>query len=1172
MQNLDDRLVYSATDLSRFLACPHLSLLERRSALGGPRPPVYDDPALEALWERGLQHERQFLEALRSQGRQVVELGEDRSRPYAERCRVHAQETLAALRAGADAVYQAALFDGTWLGKADFLLRVERPSALGAWSYEVVDTKLAREAKGGALLQVLLYADLLAQVQGGPSEHVHIALGGPRRRIETFRVADYAAYFRSIRERFMEHVQLAPLALPVAAEPVEHCDVCAWSGVCADERRSVDHLSLVAGIRSEQRHALRAAGIDTLEKLASVDPSESVEGVTRTGLARIHAQARIQLEGRRARLPRHELLPLQEGAGLATLPEPSPGDLFFDLEGDPYYGGFTARDPAQTEGIEYLFGVVDAAGEYTHEWALDRDAEQRAFERFIDRVMARLEQYPDLHIYHYNHYETTALKRLMGRYATREDEVDRLLRGGVFVDLYRVVRQGVRASVESYSIKKLEPFYGYTRSVDLRQASRALARFEAWLELGGTRDDALFDSIAGYNRDDCVSTLRLRDWLERLRIELSAQTGAEVPRPLPVSGDVSEEVAARDAEVDAVAARLVHDVPADGEARTPEQQGRWLAAQLLDFHRREKKSMWWEYHRCLELSAEELIEDRATLGGLEYVGVVDTVAQSFVHRYRYPRQDHGLRADSKVVDHATEAFVGSIVAVDDAACTIDLKRKRTSAVAHPSALVLKDDVNDMVLRQSVLRIGSAIADGGFDDCASGSAADLLLRRAPRAGQALDASLLEPGESPLEAAVRLVERLDRTVLPIQGPPGAGKTFTAARMIVESIRLGRRVGITAQSHKVISNLLAEVCRAAAESGVELRAVQKGDSDQHCGIAQVARADTNEEVRAALASGTASLAAGTAWLWSREDMIGSVELLFIDEAGQFSLASALAVAPAAGSLVLVGDPRQLDQPIQGVHPPGVDVSALDHLLGGALTVPPDRGLFLDMTWRLHPAICDFTSEIFYDARLQPRDGLELQQVSGGPLTGSGLRFVPVHHSGNQSESVEEVDTIDRLVRDILAAAAVWRDVRGETKPLRAADILVVAPYNAQVSALSARLPAGVRVGTVDRFQGQEAPIVIYSMTTSSSADAPRGMSFLFSPNRLNVATSRARCLAVVVGSPLLFAPDCRTPAQMRLANAFCRFAELAGAGTLPAAVPASGRGGHGGQAAARAQLSAQ
>lgn len=286
------------------------------------------------------------------------------------------------------------------------------------------------------------------------------------------------------------------------------------------------------------------------------------------------------------------------------------------------------------------------------------------------------------------------------------------------------------------------------------------------------------------------------------------------------------------------------------------------------------------------------------------------------------------------------------------------------------------------------------------------------------------------------------------------------------------------------------------------------------------------------------------GTAWLWAKEAAAGAVDVLFVDEAGQMSLANVLAVSQAADSIVLLGDPQQLEQPQNGTHPDGVDVSALQHVIGGAQTMPTELGIFLPETWRLAPAICQFTSEVFYEGKLAAREDLERQRLLGvAPYEGAGLWFVPVEHSGNQNASLEEVHIVGGLVDRLLASGSRWVDKEGIAHQLTASDFRIVAPYNAQVSRLKSALAScGVPVGTVDKFQGQEAPVVIYSMASSSPADAPRGMEFLYSLNRLNVATSRARCAAIVVASPALFEPECRTPRQMQLANALCRFRELA------------------------------
>jgi hypothetical protein len=442
------------------------------------------------------------------------------------------------------------------------------------------------------------------------------------------------------------------------------------------------------------------------------------------------------------------------------------------------------------------------------------------------------------------------------------------------------------------------------------------------------------------------------------------------------------------------------------------------------------------------------------------------------------------------------------------------------------------------LAEALFRIGEYVADNGMTgDGQYQAARDLLMLTAPHLG---GVPFQEVGETTLAAGMRVALLLNDGVLPIQGPPGTGKTHTGARMVCVLAQADKTIGITANSHKVIRTMLDVVLDAADELGIDVRCIEKV-SDKEGSLPRLQFTTDNAEILGAI--GTSShVAAGTAWLWAREDAFEAVDVLFIDEAAQMSLANVLAVSQAAKSIVLLGDPQQLEQPMQGSHPEGTDVSALDHILGDHETIPANRGLFLEETWRLHPDICAFTSELFYESRLHSRLGLERQEVkSTGRITGTGLRFFPVAHEGNQTSSPEEADQIRDLVANILSSNTTWIDRDGVERNIALEDILIIAPYNSQVFELQERL-SGARVGTVDKFQGQEAPIVIYSMTTSSHADAPRGMEFLYSPNRLNVATSRAKSVCILVGSPAVFEAECRTPRHMQLANAFCRYLELA------------------------------
>jgi uncharacterized protein len=1164
MQLIDGIPVYAATDLVGFLACEALTTLDR-AALEGLLPlPRRFDADLEILQKRGLEHEDRFRTELAARGKRITQVQPDGyETAYGAQLRAAVLATEQAMAEGRDVIYQGTFFDGCWRGHPDFLLRVddpERPSRFGPYHYEVADAKLARTAKAGAVLQVCSYVDQLRRVQGVQPREMHLVLGGSARRTETLRVDDFMAYYRSVRERFLavaadrdRYIHQAK----TATEPVEHCMVCRWEQHCEDHRRRVDHLSLVAGITTRQRAALAGRGLTTLADLgrATFPFTPALAGTSPLAAQRVREQARIQLAGRDCGQHLHELLtPIEPKQGLASLPAPSPGDLFFDIEGDPY---------AFDDGIDYLFGVlepgrVDAQGEplFHAIWSTDAlgtfslEAEKRAFEALIDLIMERWARDPGLHVYHYAPYEPTALKRLMGRYGTREDEVDRLLRAGVLVDLYRAVRQGLRASVESYSIKKLEPLYGFTREVDLRTATASIVEFEHWLQLGADERPSAdhLDRILRYNRDDVVSTWRLRDWLEEQRGALLAR-GVDVPRPArDDDGAPSDALGEQLAHVNAVAGCLTAGVPVDPAERSAEQHARWLLAQLLSWHRREEKSTWWLYYHLMnDLTDEERIEAKEPLGGLEFVDAVGELKRSIVYRYHFPPQEHDISVGTRVHDPATGKSAGTVVVIDDGAGLIDLSRDRSSKAPHPTSLVPDEHVSTDVLQKSLLCLGEWVAEHGMYGTGLARAGrDLLLRAAPRlaASKATSCGLQAPGESTLDAAVRLVLDLDESVLPIQGPPGAGKTYIGAHMIVALLATGRRVGITANSHKVIANLLAAACSAARDAGVPLRAVQRGDTGDVLDDPCVTPAADNAQVCAALASGSANLVAGTAWLWAREEMRQSVDVLFVDEAGQLALANALAVSPAARSLVLLGDPQQLDQPIKGSHPSGVAVSALGHILEGRSTIAPDRGLFLEDTWRLHPAVCRFTSAAFYDGKLRAQPSLAIQRLvtASERLVGTGPLLLHVPHAGNDNASVEEADAIAELARDLVDGGSSWIDRYNVAHPVTWSDVLIVAPYNAQVAAIRERLPAAARVGTVDKFQGQEAPVAIYSMASSSAEYAPRGLGFLFNRNRLNVATSRARCVAIVVCSPELLSVRARTVEEMRLANTLCLFGEHA------------------------------
>lgn len=1128
MRKENGELWLSASDLANHLGCRHLTQLDLAVARGTLQPPTWRDPAAVILQERGLNLEQAYLAHLRGQELSISE-------PEPNEKSSGIQRTLSAMQEGVEIIYQAVLQKGRWHGRADFLRRVDRPGTLGNWSYEVQDAKLARETRGGTILQLCLYSHMVADIQGVLPEQMHVITPEQDFKPLTFRLHDFLAYYRLVQRRLEEAAGPATHPQLTYPDPVSQCEVCRWWQDCDRRRHHDDHLCLVAGISKLHIKEIHNWGVTTMEKLAQV-PLPLEHRPTRGALEtyeRIREQARVQVEGRNSGQPTFELLPLVEGQGFYRLPEPSPGDIFLDFEGDPFVG---------TAGLEYLLGwtvgsLTDL--EYHRHWALGAAQEKKAFEEFMDMTMERWRRFPDLHIYHFAPYEPATLKRLMGRYATREEELDRMLRAELLVDLHAVAKQAIRASVERYSLKDLEIFYDFERQIQLREATHHLHDLQRALEL--SQSDTITEetrrAVASYNRDDCVSTMHLRGWLEQLRVDLTSE-GRTIPRPELQSGDPSETLDEQQQAVRELYQGLAGEISPDPSSQNEEQRGRWLLANMLDWHRREKKSVFWEYHRLRGLSDEDLLEERASLSGLGFIQRINTIGKSVVDRYRFPPQESDVR-EGDALKTGQGANMGTVYRVDHPGCFLDIKKGPTIADLHPTSIFKHTLYGDDVKRDAIMRLGAWVAENGIDSEGPYRAGrDLLMKRLPRPNRECLQS-----EDPVTIAQDWGLALDHSTLPIQGPPGAGKTYTAAYMIHALVGRGKNVGITALSHKVIRNLLDKVLEIAGGNHANVRCIQKVNEVSGATIPSLTETKRNDAILTALQSGSANVAGGTAWLWARPEFFEEVDVLFVDEAGQLALADVLAVSQAAKSVVLLGDPQQLRQPLQGSHPEGTDVSALEHLLGEHQTLQPDRGLFLDRTWRMHPSICAFTSELFYEGRLHSRANLDRQILEGPtPFEGAGLWFIPIMHEGNQNSSVEEVECIVRLIDDLTKENIHWTDDKGEKRPLNLSHILIITPYNAQVACLNAHLPTGTRIGTVDKFQGQEAPVVICSLCTSSPEDAPRSMEFLYSLNRFNVAVSRARTACILVANPRLFEPDCRTPSQMRLANAFCRYLEMA------------------------------
>lgn len=1121
MQKSAGGLLYSASDLVNFAACAHLSHLDLMH-LQTPMPKAQDSDEMVLIQQKGFAHEAGYVQVLRDQYGEVIDLKADESNTQAF------ERTCQALRQHQKPLFQATFLQAPWLGHADFLIPVPTPSKLGDYSFEVVDTKLARTSRSKFLVQLCLYSEMLADIQDVIPKQMHVVLGDGRK--ESFNVADYLRYYRQLKERFLDWVQGERQSYP---ERCDRCDMCAWREICKDRWEADDHLNRVAGITKLQIPKLQKAGVGTMKALAVLPQDSAVAGMQPDTVEKLTAQARLQLHTLETKQPVFEYLTRFYGKGFERLPASDPGDLYFDMEGDPLEDG----------GLEYLFGLnFDSHGQRVFKpfWAHSRAEEKKAFEAFIDFVIAHLQQWPHAHIYHYAPYEPTALKRLMSLHATREVEVDELLRAKKFVDLYAVVRESIRVGEPSYSIKSIERFYRQARSGDVKTAGASIVYYEQWKT---TQDNALLQAIEEYNKEDVISTYELHHWL----MQIASQQPEGDPENLkPIESKPerpqSEASIEEQAQLEIYRQVLTQNLPDDPLTWSEDERVRKLLFEMLSFHKRANKPAWWALFARAVALEEELLDDVEAIAGMTAITPPKQLGpDSWQCAYAYPEQEFKLKSGDDVILARTGWGVSELE-IDEDGKLVKFKCKGPEPVHAGLSIGKGGPLSVKGIVAAYKRFVDAYLAG---DQTYQAGLDLLYRRAPRVQGIEPGQPLLKSDDLLAETIRTVKELEHSCLFIQGPPGAGKTYTGSHVITELIRSGKRIAVTSNSHKAINNLLQGVEKVAEQQGLTFTGYKASSNIEQHLKGKFIKDTTTPLIKKGHSN--ASLIAGTAWLLSDEKLTQQFDYLFVDEAGQVSLANLIAMSTCAKNIVLLGDQMQLGQPIQGVHPGESGLSTLDYLLSGAPTIAPDKGIFLKDTWRMHPDVCRFISDAVYEGRLQAQSKnsnqrLHIQPGKSSVLKASGISFFEMDHQGCSQRSLKEAEVIRGLFNELLTLTYTDRD--GLEHPVGVHNVLVVAPYNQQVNLIKRYLPDEARVGTVDKFQGQEAEVVLISMTTSSGKYLPRNIEFLYSKNRLNVAISRARTLAVLIANPALMQVSCNTPEQMALVNTLCWLHEYASA----------------------------
>ncbi len=1101
--------------LVKYIKCNHIisnDFNEKKLKLKKNTRTVADKLRLE----KGLLHEVWYFSELKKKYSKVKDIKKLKGLSKEEKIK----ETIKALKEGYDLIYGGWLKSGNWSGELDFLeINKKVKSDLGSWSYEITDTKHSSKVKGDHIYQQCIYTNLLKDVQGILPEKFYILLKDKTKQpIKIKEVYDTFLFHKNSYEKFL----LNGIS-KTKPEKCSFCNLCDWSNHCDNEWRNKRHPNQVLGNNRKNCQKFYQAGIKTYDEIAKLDYKTKIEGLREeTKIERIE-QAKLQIEAEKKGTPifkpKEENFVLNKGFNL--LPKESACDLFFDIEGVQDYV-FPGR-------LEYLFGIYyeeDGEKIFKPFWAHNKKEEKKTVINFFEFTKKHFTKYPHAKIYHYAPYEITTLERLTSMLKVHGVDYDHYLNLGKFVDLFRVIKQAINVSQKSYSLKDIEKYYDFKRSGDIQKGDVSEEFYIQWME---TKDQKLLDQIGEYNKQDCLSTFKLRKWLLRIKPE---QTKWFVPEKEQIDLRPHEEV-------------LLEYQKKFNESKLKDKPMIKLLSDIIGYYLREMKPSWREFFDRKHLSHEELIDENECIGNMKLVSQLQD-KRSFEFKFLFPPQEYKLKKGDRVIiannnDPDRDDSAGTIKELDQVNRSVVLRKgiskekKQLPRTLSIGKKLMKHSLYDK-LNKNIYDFCENILENkkGYDALKC-----FLNRDIPNIKDLKSGDKIIKSENFIKEIPDIISRLNSSCIFIQGPPGTGKTFHSSNAIVELLKKNKKVAVTANSHKVIHNLLERVENIATKQDFNFKGLKKGNPNDRDSFydGKLIKTESNEKKYIdGLKDNKILLYSGTKFHLSSWYYRSKIDYLFIDEASQFSLADLIALGGITKNIVLVGDQLQLGQPTQGSHPNLSGYSVLDYLLEGKDTVPANMGIFLTRTYRMHPNINAFISENFYENKLLTDISAESRKVNYPKnffINNDGIHTILMDHIDCSQTSEAEFKKIDEIIKKLLGQKFIDSDKT--ERPLMISDFLIISPYNAQVNFLLERLPKGTRCGTIDRFQGQEAPITIISMTSSDVENLPRDKSFFFNRNRLNVAVSRAQCSSIILFNPNLLESAPTDYEQFKLINNF-------------------------------------
>jgi len=1112
--------LYSPSMLKSYLSCKYTIFNEvNEKKLNLKKIELSKNDQLRV--EKGNVHEKNYLKELKKKYKKVIDL---KNSDLTKEEKV--PKTIQAMKEGWEIIYGGYLKRDKWRGEFDFLI-INRnlKSKFGDYSYEVIDTKNSNKPKPDHIIQLGMYTYMLEGTQGVLPKRFTIVLKDMIS--EDVQVNQVNEFFKTHRENYEEFVNGE--IDNTKPEKCSFCQICKWQEECEKIWIDKDSLNQVGGLTKVHLKKLLELKIDTASKLSKQDSNKQIKGFRKEISERLITQAKLQKEYEKTEVPIHQpnLNNINGIKGFNLLPEPSACDLYFDIE--------SVEDHIYPGGLEYLLGIYyieDDKEKFKALWSHNKKEEKKNLIEFFDFTKSHFKKYPSSKIYHYGSYEITALLKLTSLHKVKGIEYDHYLNLDKFVNLLNVNRQGLFISENSYSLKNVEKFYNFKREGDVQKGDVSQDYYSEWIE---TQDQNYLDEIESYNKQDCRSTFELHKWLLEIK-------PPETSWFVPYKKD--EEMQLRDWEVDMIAYQEKVE-----KSKIKDAKIKQLMSDIIGFYNREDKPAWREFFDRRSKSDEELIDDPECIGGMISNGKPTPEKRSLIYSYIFEEQDFKLRKSKRVIiannqDIEQKDNAGTIIDIDYKKKEVLLKRGTASGIL-PSILSIGPDKprpNTKLISNTYKFIDTLIDK----EDKYNALRDFLDKKHPKIKGVKTGDKIISSEDFKTEIPKIISNLDNSYIYIQGPPGTGKTYQASNAIIQLLKQNKKIGITGLSHKVIHNLLQRVEDMAKEKQFNFEGYKRGTLEDEDTVFNGEFIKTYEKdpvfMDALKEKDVGQIFAGTKYHLASTFYDQKIDYLFIDEAGQVSLADLISIGNIAKNIILIGDQNQLGQPIRGVHPNNSGQSILDYLLEGKDTIPEDRGIFLNKTYRLNSILNEFISSNFYEERLicdERTDKRIIKFNKKSLIKNDGIHYVEMNHKNNVQTSLEEFEVVKDLMKEMIGNEF---DDNGSKRKLTVEDFLVISPYNTQVNLLISKLEEAKiknpRVGTIDKFQGQEAPVTIISMTSSDSDSLPRNKEFFFSRNRLNVAISRAQVASIILFNPNLLDSSPKNLDQIKLMNNFFKF----------------------------------